>query len=188
MKKATIFCLAKNLTAALVWFAGSAVFAQEHPELLRPKSDFWQRVQFGGGIGVSVGSGYSDILLAPGAIYNFNQYVAAGVGLQGSYVRVKNEYESYIYGGSLIGLFRPVDFVQLSLELEQLRVNTSFSNAYNPNPADPYRDDNFWNTALYVGAGYSVENVTIGIRYNVLYDRNKSVYSEPFMPFVRAYF
>lgn len=188
MKKATARHFAKSLAAAFLLLCGHVAFSQEHPELLRPKSDFWQRVQFGGGIGVSIGPGYSDILLAPGAIYNFNRYVAAGVGLQGSYVRVKNDYESYIYGGSLIGLCRPIDFVQLSLELEQLRVNTSFSNVYNPNPANPYPDDNFWNTALYVGAGYSVENVTIGIRYNVLYDRNKSVYSEPFMPFIRAYF
>lgn len=188
MTKGAVFCLAKSLATVFLLLCSAVVFSQDHPELVHSKSDFWQRVQFGGGIGVSVGSGYSDILLAPGAIYNFNQYVAAGVGFQGSYVRVKNEYESYIYGGSLIGLFRPIEQVQLSMELEQLRVNTSFSNFYNPNPANPYPDDNFWNTALYAGAGYSVENVTIGIRYNLLYDRNKSVYSEPFMPFIRAYF
>lgn len=172
---------------SFVMIAAMQVSAQEVAEP-KAKPDFWRHVQFGGGIGASVGSGYSDILLAPGAIYNFNAYVAAGVGLQGSYVRVKHEYESYIYGGSLIGLFRPVEAVQLSVELEQLRVNTSFSDFYNPNPDKPYRDSNFWNTALYVGAGYSVENVTIGIRYNLLYDRNESVYSEPFMPFIRAYF
>jgi hypothetical protein len=146
--------------------------------------------QFGGGIGLSIGSGYTDILLAPGAIYNFNQYIAAGAGLQGSYVRSKNYYESYIYGGSVVGLFSPIPQAQLSVELEQLRVNTTYSAL---NLDDPYFNrtglkDNFWNTSLYLGAGYRMENVTVGIRYNVLYDRNKSVYSEPFMPFIRAYF
>src|SRR3954470_18745574 len=67
------------------------------------KSDFWQKVQFGGGIGASIGSGYTDVTIAPGAIYNFNRYVAAGLGIQGSYVRAKYDYEAYIYGGSLIG-------------------------------------------------------------------------------------
>ncbi len=159
-----------------------------------PRNDFWNRIQVGGGIGLSTGSGYTDILLAPGAIYNFNRYVAAGVGLQGSYVRVKNAYESYIYGGSLIGLFAPIAQLQLSVELEQLRVNTRYSNNiyYNPDYDDRNFNgnfnDNFWNTALYVGAGYRVQNVTVGIRVNLLYDRNKSVYSEAFMPFVRAYF
>lgn len=155
-----------------------------------PTADFWQRVQFGGGIGLGFGSGYTDVTLAPGAIYNFNPYVAVGVGLQGSYVRMKRDYESYIYGGSLLGLFNPVEQVQLSAELEQLRVNTTFDNYY----ADDYtysrskHKDNFWNTALYLGAGYRVQNVTVGIRYNVLFDEDKTVYGEAFMPFVRAYF
>ena len=146
--------------------------------------------QFGGGIGLSFGSGYSDILLAPGAVYNFNRYFAAGAGLQGSYVRVKNSYESYIYGGSLIALFSPIPQAQLSAELEQLRVNTTFSSYSLNSPLFNRMNlkDNFWNTALYLGAGYRVQNDTIGIRYNVLYDRDKSVYSEPIMPFIRAYF
>lgn len=183
--KKTILCL-------LLLAFPLAITAQD--SIQRPKSDFWRHVQFGGGVGVSTGSGYSDILLAPGAIYNFNRYVAAGVGLQGSYVRVRNAYESYIYGGSLVGLFAPIEQLQLSVELEQLRVNTRYSNNvyYNPDYNDraftPSLRDNFWNTALYVGAGYRVQNVTVGIRVNLLFDQNKSVYSEAFMPFVRAYF
>lgn len=185
---------AKKLLVILFFFTFPMLGLAQDPVANAPAKDFWNHVQIGGGIGLSTGSGYTDILLAPGAIYNFNKYVAAGVGLQGSYVRVKNAYESYIYGGSLIGLFSPIDPLQLSLELEQLRVNTRYSNNvfYNPNYDD--RDfagslnDNFWNTALYVGAGYRVQHVTLGIRVNLLFDKNKSVYSEAFMPFVRAYF
>lgn len=144
---------------------------------------FWDHVQFGGGLGVSVGSGYTDITVAPGAIYNFNQNIAAGVGLQGSYVKVRDSHDAWIYGGSLLVLGHPVPEIQLSAELEQVRVNSTLL-------AAGFEDieDNFWNTALFLGAGYRIDNVTIGVRYNVLFDEDSRVYSDAFMPFVRAYF
>ena len=147
------------------------------------KSEFWRHVQFGGGVGVSIGSGYTDVTLAPGAIYNFNDYFALGLGLQGSYVKVKNEYNATIYGGSILALLNPIEQIQLSAEIEQVRVNaeyqiTGFDNI----------EDNFWNTALFLGAGYRVENITIGARYNVLHRADRRVYADAFMPFVRVYF
>ncbi|MDI1254982.1 MAG: hypothetical protein PSV16_02690 [Flavobacterium sp.] len=154
------------------------IFAQDAPNA----PDFWDHVQFGGGLGLSIGSGYTDITLAPGAIYNFNEYFSAGVGLQGSYVSQKNWYSSYIYGGSLVGLFNPIEEVQLSVELEQVRVNSTFDEDFGS-----YKD-NFWNTGLFLGAGYRNGNITIGARYNLLYDKDRSVYSDAFMPFVRVYF
>ena len=66
------------------------------------------------------------------------------------------------------------------VELEELRVNQEFTQI------DYGR--NFWNTALYLGLGYHTDNVTVGVRYNVLYDADDFVYSEAFMPFVRVYF
>lgn len=152
----------------------------------KKNSDFWEHVQFGGGFGLSVGNDYTDISLAPSAIYNFNQYFAAGVGLQGSFIKVKTRepyldgYKSYLYGGSLIGLITPIEEIQISAELEQLRVNQEF------NVIDYSR--NFWNTALNIGLGYHSDNVTIGVRYNVLYSEDDLVYSDAFMPFVRIYF
>ena len=137
------------------------------------------KVHFGGTLGLSIGSGFTDIVVAPSVIYDVNDYFSAGVGLQGSYVNFKNNFESYIYGASLIGLVNPIEEIQLSAELEQVRVNTTFDDNYK---------DNFWNTALFLGAGYRAQNITIGIRYNVLFDKNKSVYNEAFMPFVRVYF
>lgn len=161
-------------------FLGMLLTTTTNAQNQAPKGDFWDHVRFGGGLGVSVGSGYTDILIAPSAIYNFNDYVSAGVGLQGSHVKFKNEYTSNIYGGSLIGLFNPVEAVQLSAELEEVRVNQEFK------VLDYKR--NFWNTALYLGAGYRADNVTIGFRYNVLFKKDDFVYSEAFMPFVRIYF
>lgn len=150
------------------------------------KSDFWSHVRFGGAIGASFGSGYTDVTLAPGAIYQFNQYLALGVGLQGSYAEQKHVYSSWMYGGSVIGLVNPIPAVQLSVEVEQLRVNLDVED-------DPYgfyegysRD--FWNTGLFLGAGYNTGNVTVGIRYNVLFSDDDYVYTEAWIPFVRVYF
>lgn len=138
-----------------------------------------ERVHFGGSLGLSIGSDFTNIVVAPSLIYDVNEYFSAGAGLQGSYVNWKNNFESYIYGASLIGLVNPLDEIQLSAELEQLRVNTTYEDNFK---------DNFWNTALFLGAGYRTNNVTIGVRYNVLFKESNNVYNEAFMPFFRVYF
>jgi hypothetical protein len=154
--------------------------------------EFAKKWRFGGGLGLGFGSGYTDIMIAPSAIYQFNEYFAAGVGLQGSYINSKDrgyyysdikQYQSWIYGGSLIALANPIPLLQLSAELEQLRVN----NTYTYRNADKW-DNNFWNTALFLGIGYHNGPVTIGIRYNVLYKEKDMVYGSAYMPFVRIYF
>ena len=152
--------------------------------------NFWQKVRFGGSAGLGFGSGYTDVTLAPGAIYQFNNYIAMGAGLQGTYVHQRDYYDAYIYGGSLVTLLNPIPQVQLSAELEQLRVNLNvderFTNRYSTNLN--YSDRNFWNTALFFGVGYQMEHVIIGLRYNVLYNKKDLVYSDALMPFVRVYF
>ncbi|MDO4727774.1 MAG: hypothetical protein Q4B43_02085 [Bacteroidota bacterium] len=147
-------------------------------------ADFWQKVYFGGGIGASFSANYSSFTLVPSAIYQLNEYIALGVGLQGSYTNVNNKnfnsYKTFTYGGSFIVLGNPIPEVQLSAELEQLRINYE-SKTIN-------YSDNFWNTALFLGGGYRTNNVTIGIRYNVLHKDSNNIYQQAFMPFVRIYF
>lgn len=140
---------------------------------------FWSKVRYGGGIGLNVGNNFTNITLAPAAIYEFNNYFAMGAGLQGSYVRVRNLYDSYIYGGSLITLFTPIPELQLSAELEQVRVNLDFFDGFK---------ENFWNTGLFLGAGFRQGNVIAGLRYNVLHQNNRNIYAEAWMPFVRVFF
>ncbi len=171
----------KSQLLAILIFTMSATLCRAQEE--KRKSDFWERVQFGGGLGASFGSGYTDVTVAPGAIYNFNRYFAAGLGLQYTYVSVKELYQSSLYGGSVVALFNPIEEIQLSAELEQVRVNSE----YDLVDGSSFNDD-FWNTAIFVGAGYRAGNVTIGMRFNVLHDNDKRVYSDAFMPFIRVYF
>jgi hypothetical protein len=145
------------------------------------KSDFWNKVQFGGGIGLGFGNNSTNISVSPSAIYNFNPKVAMGLGLQYSYIKQKDFYSSHLYGGSIIALVNPIPEVQLSAELEELKVNTSYNNP-------SLLSENYWNTALFVGAGYRTNNATVGVRYNVLHNENKNIYTTAFMPFVRVYF
>lgn len=175
--------LPKKLTKTILFLLligfSFSVSAQQTPQS-QQKSDFWNNVQFGGGLGLGFGSGYTNISVAPSAIYNLNQYVSLGVGVQYSYLKQKNFYSSSMYGGSLIALFNPIEQIQLSAELEQLRVNLKYDGSS--------VTDDFWNTGLFLGAGYRMDNVTIGARYNVLFNNDKGVYGDALIPFVRVYF
>ena len=117
--------------------------------------------------------------MAPGALYRFNPKAAAGIGLQGSFVSSEGDYSSALYGLSLITLMNPIENFQISIELEQLRVNRTLVMIGGPNKAD-----NFWNTGLFLGAGYGSENVIVGVRYNVLYKESDFVYSSALTPFI----
>ena len=158
------------------------VVSQETPQPQAKKSDFWDHVQFGGGFGVSAGNDYTDITIAPSAIYQFDEPFAVGFGLLYSHLKQKNFYSSNVVGASVIGLVNPIEEVQLSLEVEEIHVNNTYSDLYNNVKRS------FWNTGLYIGAGYCADNVTIGARFNVLFDKDKDIYGDAFMPFVRVYF
>ena len=100
---------------------------------MKTKSDFWNHVQFGGGLGLGIGNGYADIMVAPSAIYNFNDYVSAGLGLQYNYVKQRDFYNANMYGGSLISLFQPFNELQISAELEQLCISRTYEKTRNEN-------------------------------------------------------
>lgn len=182
MVRNSVKILGRRFILLLLIGTFSKLFGQAQKEV-KPKRDFWNHVQFGGGFGLSLGTGYTDVTIAPNAIYNLNQYISIGTGLQGSIVSQKDYYSSAIYGVNVITLFNPVEEVQLSIELEQVRVNNTFRS-----PTTGTIKDNFWNTGLFVGGGYRMENVTLGMRYNLLYNKDKMVYTDALMPFVRVYF
>ncbi len=149
--------------------------------IVKPASNngFVEDLRFGGNIGLIFSSEFSDILVAPIVLYEFNDYVSAGVGMHFNYLRERNRFETFVYGASLIGIANPIEFLQLSAELEQLRFNVS---------SQVYGNENFWNTALFLGVGLRQENFTVGFRYNVLHLNKNGYYSEPLIPFIRFTF
>ena len=176
-----IGCIKTCLLVFLLVFSCS-FYAQEKPLPKAKTGDFWSKVQYGGGFGLAIGNGFTDITVAPSAIYNFNDHFALGTGLQYSNLKQKNYYSSNVYGASLIGLYNPIEEIQLSLELEEVNVNNQYMNL------GGNLKESFWNTGLFVGGGYQEGNLTIGARFNLLFDRDKNVYGDAFMPFVRVFF
>jgi len=146
-------------------------------------NNFWENVRFGGGIGLGFGDGFFSGTLAPIAIYEFNYQFAMGVGLNATYSKRRDFHKSTLLGGSVISLFNPIEAIQLSAEFEQLNVNRDFDEQFVSN-----QDTNYWYPALFLGVGYRTGRVTFGIRYDVLYDEDESIYPDAWLPFVRVFF
>ncbi len=144
-------------------------------------SNFWSELRYGGEIGLGFTNGGFNASISPSAIYPVSNEFAAGVSLNFNYAKF-NEDKFLAYGGSLLSLYNPIPQLQLSVELEQLRINRTFSGFTED------IEENYWSPALFLGLGYTTRNVTVGLRYNVLYDENDSIYADGLLPFVRFYF
>ncbi len=145
------------------------------------KGDFWSHVRYGGGIGLGFTNGGFNASVSPSAIYQVSSTFATGMSLNVSYAKF-GENKFLAYGGSLISLYNPIPLLQLSAELEQLRINSTVRGF------PDLIDRNYWSPALFLGMGYATRNVTVGLRYNVLFDDMDSIYADALMPFVRFYF
>ncbi|WP_296314594.1 alpha-ketoglutarate decarboxylase [Winogradskyella sp. UBA3174] len=167
------------LSTVLICLTVLFSFSQDMPA----NNDFWKNVQFGGGIGLNLGNGFFSGALAPNALYRFSPYVATGIGLNFQYSSQRDVFQSTVLGASVVGLFNPYRGLQISTEFEQLHVNRNFDEQFIDNA-----DDQYWYPALFLGLGFTSGNITFGIRYDVLYDANKSIQPEAWMPFIRFWF
>jgi hypothetical protein len=143
-------------------------------------SDFWSNVRYGGGIGLGFGNGFFNGSISPSAIYQFNDKFASGTQLSFNYAKI-NDDTLFAYGGSLISLYNIIPAIQLSGELETLRINRTFANQ------GTNLTDDYWSPALFIGAGYGNRNFMAGLRYNLLHD-DRSIYPNGIIPFVRVFF
>jgi hypothetical protein len=146
--------------------------------------NFWDRVRYGGNIGANFGNNFTSVLIAPQAIYQVNQFVGVGLGLNYSYserdLNRFDDFTSTIAGGSVIAIGQPIDFLQLSADFEYLRVNRNFR--------ERSLNDDYWVPALFLGAGYQQGNFVLGARYDVLFNDRRSIYANGIQPFVRVLF
>lgn len=174
--------IAIPFTSFLIFFGSFSSFAQQgDPISQSDRSPFWQNVRFGGSLGLSFGNGAFTGALAPSAIYDFNSMFSAGAGLNAAYAS-QNRFTATSFGGSLIGMMRPIRALQLSAEYEQLNITRKIE------LEGGSRRDQYWVPALFLGIGYNTGPVVTGVRYNVLHDNERSFYGSAFMPFVSIYF
>lgn len=151
------------------------------PSLNKPlQTDFQKHWTFGGNLGLSFWNGGTDILIGPKAYYNISPKFLTGFGLTYIYSEFNSNISSYhsnSFGGSILLAARPVPFLQISTEYEGLQTNYS-----------GYYSDEYFINALYLGISYVTGPVSFGIRYDLLYDTNKSIYSSAWNPVVGFYF
>lgn len=144
---------------------------------------------YGGNIGLSFWNGGTDILIAPKAYYHVSPQFMTGFGLTYIYSSQDDDFAKYSqnsFGPSIMGAFRPIPFLQLSAEYEGLQTNGSSTIKY---PGDREKNSySYWNNAIYLGASFVSRNVSFGVRYDVLYDSTRSVYSSAWSPVIGFYF
>lgn len=141
------------------------------------RTDFWDHVKFGGGFTVAFGN-QTTIGISPSAIYNFDNGFALGASANYLYSEI-NDFTTQVYGASLISLYQTKFGIQLSGEFDYNFAKQSLLSGGSVNTNFP---------ALHLGIAYNQGRFAVGIRYDVLYDENKSVFASPISPVVRFYF
>lgn len=140
------------------------------------KSNFWKNVQFGGGFTLGFGS-QTTIGISPSAIYNFKNGLSVGTGVNYLYSEINN-FSTSLYGASILSFYQTKFGVQLSSEFDYnfAKQSNTFGSVKTSFPA------------LHLGIAYNQGKFSFGVRYDVLYDENKSVFASPISPIVRFYF
>ncbi|WP_397446057.1 alpha-ketoglutarate decarboxylase [Polaribacter sp. R77954] len=139
-------------------------------------TDFWDDVQFGGGFTLGFGN-QTNIGISPSAIYNFNNGFAFGAGL-GYMYREIGDFSTNAYNTNLISLYQTNFGIQFSGEFEY----------YFASQTDSFNTIKTDFPALHLGVAFNQGRFTVGVRYDVLYDSNKSIFASPISPIVRFYF
>ncbi|WP_350284887.1 alpha-ketoglutarate decarboxylase [uncultured Croceitalea sp.] len=172
-----VFQAIRQITLILTFCCVSIVNSQQ-----LTNNNFWENVRYGGGIGLGFSNNAFTAAISPSAIYQVSNSFATGVGLNFNYTKFDND-KFIAYGAGLMNFYNPIPEIQLSTELEQWRINRTEEISR----GSTFKD-NYWSTALFLGLGYTTRNVTVGLRYDILYDEDDSIYVDPLMPFVRVFF
>lgn len=153
------------------------LFSQKKPST----NEFWKNIRYTSRFGLNFGNGFFSGTLTPGAVYPFNKSFGLGMRASTPYNSISNVYRSAIFGVSVISIFNPINIVQVSSEFEYASVNQNYENPI-------VQDRNYWVPALFLGLGYHTNTIVFGVHYDVLYDRNKSIYADRLSPFLTVFF
>ena len=157
-----------------------SLWSQQESDSTQVSESFWKKVHFGGGIQLGISNAYTSVGVSPSAIYDFSDSFSAGFGVSYLFSKDKiNDFSYHVYGMSALAIYNPIEVLQLSGEIEESYININ----------NIQFGDSYWVPALYVGLAYSMhKRAAIGVRYDVLYNEEKSIYDSPFTPFIRIYF
>jgi long-subunit fatty acid transport protein len=166
---------------AILIYSGNMLAQSTNVVVVDSTSKKESRLKFACGFGLNF-VGATNISLSPNLIYKASNKINLGFGLQGSYAAIKDLQKTTTFGFNAISIYTPTKKISTILELVQLNVTTKIES--------PIEDKNsYWDTALFVGAGFNITNkFTIGAKYNLLYNEDESVYTSPVVPFVNITF
>ena len=172
-----------GVVLGLFFLMTPSAFAQTHIDSLKTVENplnTEKNLQFGLGFGLNFVGGTS-VSLSPNLTYRLNDKMSAGAGLLFNYNAVKDLQTTTTIGANAIFNYYPVEKLLTTAEFAEMHVNRN-------NKVTSVKDD-FWDSALFLGVGYQLTpKISVGGKYNLLYDKDKSVYSSPFVPFVNISF
>ena len=138
--------------------------------------------KFGLGFGLNFVGGTS-LSLSPNISYAVSEKITFGIGLQGSYNAIKDLQKTTTVGANLITFYKPVKKITFLLEFVELNVSTKKETLTGE------IKNNYWDSALFIGSGFNItQKIVIGAKYNMLYDKDESVYTSAIIPFVNINF
>lgn len=173
-----------RLTLAICGLLYAEATFSQTTEIMVPDSTghIDKRLKFGLGFGLNFVGG-TNIALSPNLIYALSNKVSLGAGLQGSYTSIKDLQKTTTFGGNIIAQYSPIERLTTLLEFVELNVATKTET-----PTGETKKT-YWDSALFVGAGLNITNkIALGAKYNILYDKDESVYTSPILPFVNITF
>lgn len=167
----------------MMFFGGNKISAQVQMDSIKAVENPVEpakKLNFGLGFGLNFVGGTS-ISFSPNLTYNLNDKFSVGAGLLFNYTGIKDLQKTTTIGANILGSYYAIPKLLTTIEFAEMHVNR--------NMLITDTKDEFWDSALFVGAGYQITpKFSVGGKFNVLYDKEKSVYSSPFVPFVNISF
>lgn len=159
----------KKYLTLIVLLYSAILFSQENSLL--------KSLRFGGDLGFSFGSNSTTFSVSPTIVYDFNENFSLGAGFGYLYGK-NNQNKLTAISPKIIALYKPIETIEFSADLQQLYI-TKKTDSYTEKYNYP---------SLNLGAAYRLGVLSFGVKYDVLYKKEKSIYPVAVFPFVRVLF